>query len=667
MANANQKQAIKRLMFDQEELRLEPVANVSAAPLDEDMFEWHCNIKQDDIIFHLILFFPKDYPYSSPSAEFVPVGFSYNSGATMPGKKGTKICLNIFSDFANIHTEWKNTKGAGWSPGYTVQTVLMNVVAFLAETQSSSGSSSTYNNNLKMSKSFSCKDCGHTYNKPYPELDTIQGLPPKGKGKGKTSKDTKVVASADAKKGKDEEVKRPQIIDYISKEIFKAQKPGSVDDLFGYGLVVSGTNWRPTLTSPCEFITGRSFYGMKKAVNVVHSVLKEELKLFLPLFIHPDHGSEIKNEFEKTMKEVAKIMPKYDPSTSSIEELVLKTIPNLMSATVVEFSKGTQHTSDNSLNGYFALHRLLLWAIDTYPKLQDMIERQVQEFVENDNKRTKKDVPYIAEWLMLVGGSQKYRWRDVAEAYLSESFKRSPMWYVKDDEKLGYLDTPKEYRIKKTFDLTEVARKHLAFQASFLDLAMPAGMTRQAIIQRYDSNLGFPTKEIVLEMKEIFTKIETQMKNYQDWFKILKLPTQSDDELHKKFVDAVKFSILHKSYHWSSYKTGGGWGAVLTKYADMIKEHKNETSEDAEGSAEGNDKSKAKKKSDDKAVKGADKNQSKGSANTKGSSKASAAAAGRGRKRKVEPVDEDDVDDVGPKAGATGRGRGKGGAAKKRR
>ena len=662
MANANQKQAIKRLMFDQEELRLEPVANVSAAPLDENMFEWHCNIRQDDIIFHLILFFPKDYPYSSPSAEFVPVGFTYNSGATMPGKKGTKICLNIFSDFANIHTEWKNTKGAGWSPGYTVQTVLMNVVAFLAETQSSSGSSHAYNNNLKMSKGFSCKDCGHTYKKPYPELDSVEEV--KGKGKGKVSKDTKGATSAGAKKDKESD-KTPQIIDYISKEKFKAQKPGSIDELFGYGLVVSGNFWRPTLTSPCEFLTGRSFYGMKKAVGVVHSVLKDELKLFFPLFIHPDHGSQIKDEFEKTMREVAKIMPKYDPQTSSIEELVLKTIPNLMSATVVEFSKGTQHTSDNSLNGYFALHRLLLWAIDTYPKLQNMVEEQVQEFVDNDNKRTKKDVPYIAEWLMLVAGSKKYRWRDVAEAYLSESFKRSPMWYVKDCEKLGYLDTPKDFRIKKTFELTEVARKHLAFQASFLDLAMPAGMSRQAIIQRYDSNFGFPTKDMVVEMKEINTKIETQMKNYQDWFKILKLPVQSDDELHKKFVDATKFSILHNSYHWSSHKTGGGWGPVLTKYADMIKEFKSQNAEEADGSGESQAKSKAKgKDNDDAATNDKGKAQSKGAASARGASRGRGKAAGRGTKRKAD--EEEDIPNEAPVAAGRGRG-GRGGAAKKRR
>ncbi len=38
------------------------------------------------------------------------------------------------------------------------------------------------------------------------------------------------------------------------------------------------------------------------------------------------------------------------------------------------FLEGTQHTSDNHLNGYFSLHRLFLWAIKTYPELQQKID-----------------------------------------------------------------------------------------------------------------------------------------------------------------------------------------------------------------------------------------------------------------------------------------------------
>lgn len=278
----------------------------------------------------------------------------------MPGKKGTKVCLNIFADFAYIHTEWKDQKGLGWSPGYTVQTILMNVVAFLAETQSGESYwvKDTTAHNLKLSKDFVCKDCGHTYKKPFPPLGADKG------GKKAAGKP---------------ENKGPQIIDYMSKERFKVQKPKSKGELYGYGLIQSGPPHRPALTSPCEFLQLDSFNSMKKAVGTVHSVLKEELKFFLPLYIHPLHGAEIKQTFEDVLTDdIAAILPKCKPKKTPIEEMVIKTIPNLMSATVVEFSKGTQHTSDNSLNGYFALHRLFLYALETYPELEGMVDQRLK-------------------------------------------------------------------------------------------------------------------------------------------------------------------------------------------------------------------------------------------------------------------------------------------------
>lgn len=282
----------------------------------------------------------------------------------MPGKKGTKVCLNIFADFAYIHTEWKDQKGLGWSPGYTVQTILMNVVAFLAETQSGDNvwMKDTSAHNLKLSKDFKCGDCGHSYKKPYPPLEAAKAASKKGSAK-----------SADTK--------GPQIIDYMSKEPFQIAKPKSDGELYGYGLIVSGPNHRPALTTPCEFLQKDSFTSMKKATGTVHSVLKEELKFFLPLYIHPKHGESIKDVFEQVLtNDIAELLPKCKAKKTPIEDMVIKTIPNLMSATVVEFSKGTQHTSDNSLNGYFALHRLFLWALETYPTLQDIVDERLKVY-----------------------------------------------------------------------------------------------------------------------------------------------------------------------------------------------------------------------------------------------------------------------------------------------
>jgi len=67
---------------------------------------------------------------------------------------------------------------------------------------------------------------------------------------------------------------------------------------------------------------------------------------------------------------------------------------------------------------------------------------------------------------MFLSGSSKYRWRDAFKAYVTESFRRNVMWYVKDDAKLGYKDTEKDYRLQQTFTATKVSRNLLAFQVS---------------------------------------------------------------------------------------------------------------------------------------------------------------------------------------------------------
>ena len=56
----------------------------------------------------------------------------------------------------------------------------------------------------------------------------------------------------------------------------------------------------------------------------------------------------------------------------------------------------------------------------------------------------------------------------------------------------------------------------------FLDIAMPSGMSRDQIIKRYDDNCGFPTDNMVTEMKAACNKIES-MKTYDHWFKVSKI------------------------------------------------------------------------------------------------------------------------------------------------
>merc|ERR1719486_426937 len=86
---------------------------------------------------HFLIDFPADYPQSAPNIGF-SFEFRYRGGAeyTMPdGRlKGKKvICLDVLGNFQSYHTEWKDSVGSGWSPAYTVTTLLVQLQSVLCD------------------------------------------------------------------------------------------------------------------------------------------------------------------------------------------------------------------------------------------------------------------------------------------------------------------------------------------------------------------------------------------------------------------------------------------------------------------------------------------------------------------------------------------------------
>merc|ERR1711972_218256 len=86
---------------------------------------------------HFLIDFPSDYPRSAPNIGF-SFDFRYRGGAEyvipdgrLKGKK--VICLDVLGNFGNYHSEWKNTVGSGWSPAYTVTTLLVQLQSVLCD------------------------------------------------------------------------------------------------------------------------------------------------------------------------------------------------------------------------------------------------------------------------------------------------------------------------------------------------------------------------------------------------------------------------------------------------------------------------------------------------------------------------------------------------------
>jgi len=137
----------RRLLGDLKRLEEEPIPLAAARPhSDKDITLWDgvigVNIEVTHIgcitvPLHFLIDFPADYPQTAPNIGF-SFEFQYRGGAeyVMPGGrlKGKKvICLDILGNFGDIHSEWRDSVGSGWTPAYTVTTLLVQLQSVLGD------------------------------------------------------------------------------------------------------------------------------------------------------------------------------------------------------------------------------------------------------------------------------------------------------------------------------------------------------------------------------------------------------------------------------------------------------------------------------------------------------------------------------------------------------
>ncbi|KAK2460543.1 hypothetical protein APHAL10511_007013 [Amanita phalloides] len=109
--------AVKRIMQEARELANDPCTDYAAAPLESDIFEWHCTLRGpvgtefEGGLYHFRILLPAEYPFRPPSILLLtPNGrFELN----------TKICIS----FTNYHEEL-------WQPAWGVRTAILGLQGF---------------------------------------------------------------------------------------------------------------------------------------------------------------------------------------------------------------------------------------------------------------------------------------------------------------------------------------------------------------------------------------------------------------------------------------------------------------------------------------------------------------------------------------------------------
>ncbi|GER28354.1 ubiquitin-conjugating enzyme family protein [Striga asiatica] len=153
-----EKACVKRLQKEYRALCKEPVSNVVARPLPNDILDWHYVLEGSQGTafaggyYYGKIKFPPEYPFKPPG-----ISMTTPNGRFMTQKK---ICLSM-SDF---HPE-------SWNPMWGVSSILTGLLSFMLDNSPTTGSVSTTDEEKRMlakaSLAFNCKNA--TFRKLFPE------------------------------------------------------------------------------------------------------------------------------------------------------------------------------------------------------------------------------------------------------------------------------------------------------------------------------------------------------------------------------------------------------------------------------------------------------------------------------------------------------------------
>ncbi|KAG5182262.1 ubiquitin-conjugating enzyme/RWD-like protein [Tribonema minus] len=110
--------AIKRIHADIRELNLEPSPNYHAAPLEDNLFDWHFTLRGPQGtdfqggIYHGRIQLPAEWPFKPPDITF----YTENGRFSV----GSKICLSISAH----HPEQ-------WQPAWGIRLILEALITFM--------------------------------------------------------------------------------------------------------------------------------------------------------------------------------------------------------------------------------------------------------------------------------------------------------------------------------------------------------------------------------------------------------------------------------------------------------------------------------------------------------------------------------------------------------
>jgi len=501
----------RRLLADLRRLQEEPIPLAAAQPCsDEDFTLWDGVVGVDmevthfgdvTVPLHFLIDFPFDYPRSAPNIGF-SFEFEYRGGAQymMPNGrlKGKKvICLDVLGNFGSYHQEWKKSVGSGWSPAYTVTTLLVqlqSVLCDLGKQMSQRERDITYQSAVRF-----CE----TNSKAVLQLLDEEDIREQREHRQKVGRIAKLCAG--------DSLLFDRIEDFADKAGL-SNKPNQFEELMGLlthfaslhahessgnaaivgDIVVggcAGSNDPETDLNICCFSTGKLYTQAMLGVGVSRerrnlgtaaellskdafdaglrqNTDKSPFEFFLPVWINQTHAGNNAEWQEALKSSYLEIGGKVFEAASE-DEAILEVFPRLINQMIVEVMRpdAAKCAAIATFEAMCNFWRTLRWLVDKRPSLRERISSMLSKFILNESGRHKDNTPDLGMILVVFTVFQGHRGcpsrESFIQAYADENSIRWVMWW----QRSGVRPEP-----VSVFQATQVSREIFMFQMMVVDI-----------------------------------------------------------------------------------------------------------------------------------------------------------------------------------------------------
>ena len=554
--------SIKRIFKDLKELNETKLVGIAACiPDEKNIRRVHANILIQEglykgLLIPIILDLSSDYPLSSPAAYVVekhPFNHNFHEhvlekyGNSYPG---CSICTDLTSNFAAFFIE---ERGSGWTPAYTIQSVLIqlqtflsrpdlpkNIIPSIAQIKQMLAAAKNFVHKIKLNENGKITYQESSFQNPFPVVDTKSLDEQEQAVKAERIMDIAVgELTEDEKKYMEERAKKIEISNKLICPITKVEYAEANKVQFGYPILVNVDKFGRLHTTPViEIISQEGLSYLKQTQRPVYndqikaetwkSIFGFEFNYWFPIYINKNHFDQIKDNLVKLICDLTN-----SSKEKSIPTDILKLIPPLLVKTSINFIKGEVFQSFAAIDAYCQFQYLLMKLMQLYPEIQTEINEQVNKFMKSKDNRNKKDAGDLGEF-MIKASLSKWGFHNpkIKYAIFVEFLTRQVSWIAKEDEEIKLNMEMSSNLVGRFFSRGKVAKEFFILQNETAKL-----LVNDTILKQMESRSGFISDETALAFRRKLGECQKNVeKDWKVFVKMLDLDGEIKDEKEMKEV-----------------------------------------------------------------------------------------------------------------------------------